>query len=229
MQLPDFLTVWPFGAIVIKGHRIGLYHVIRRCKDGMTAEQLHEWYPTLERELIEKILDFYHANRNEVETYLTEVEAEMDRNYAATPRRDGGSAPPEVRGKATGQPGLMHGVVLLPGRTPARPLWQAIQQHNAVGVHPLEVLRVGDPPAPPLGTSDPDLLLWSEASGCILISEDHNTLPGFLTQHLQGGRHIPGLFLIRRGWTISAVVFALILRDQASDPQDFVDQLEYIP
>ena len=34
VNLPDFLTEWPFGEIMIKGHRIGLYHVIRRYKDG---------------------------------------------------------------------------------------------------------------------------------------------------------------------------------------------------
>jgi hypothetical protein len=29
MDLPDFLTRWPDGEIVLTGHRIGLYHVVR--------------------------------------------------------------------------------------------------------------------------------------------------------------------------------------------------------
>jgi uncharacterized protein (DUF433 family) len=83
MTLPDFLVEWPHGEIMIAGHRIGLYHVVRRYKDGMTAEQLAEWYPTLERDLVQKVIDFYHANQSEVDAYVAEEEAGMERNRAA--------------------------------------------------------------------------------------------------------------------------------------------------
>src|SRR5437868_13813413 len=65
------------------------------------------------------------------------------------------------------------------------PLWHAIQQHNAAGAYVLDVLRVGDPPAPPLGTADPDLILWGEANGRVLVTNDRRTMPGHLTDHLQ--------------------------------------------
>ncbi len=58
------------------------------------------------------------------------------------------------------------------------PLWRAIQQHNASGVDVIDALRVGDAPAPPLGTTDPDNLLWAEAHGRIPITEDRRTIPG---------------------------------------------------
>ena len=67
MNLPDFLTEWPFGEIMVAGHRIGLYHVISRYKEGMNVDQLHDWFDTLEPELIQKVLDFYHANQAEVD------------------------------------------------------------------------------------------------------------------------------------------------------------------
>src|SRR5271170_2706315 len=98
------------------------------------------------------------------------------------------------------------------------PLWYGIQHHNAAGANVLDVLRVGDPPAPALGTSDPDLLLWAEMQGRILISQDYRTMPGHLADHLLTGRHSPGLFLLRRVWTISQIIRALILHDQAADP-----------
>src|SRR5438034_99620 len=41
----------------------------------------------------------------------------------------------------------------------------ALCQHNAVGINPVDVTRVGDPPGLPLGTLDPDLLLWAELHG----------------------------------------------------------------
>lgn len=41
-------------------------------------------------------------------------------------------------------------------------LWQAIQQHNTVGLYPIDVVRVGDPQDLPHGTPDSVLLLWAE-------------------------------------------------------------------
>jgi uncharacterized protein (DUF433 family) len=68
MKLPNFLTEWPFGEIMLAGHRISPYYVSSSYKDGggLDVEQLHEWFPTLEPELIQKVLDFYHANQTEV-------------------------------------------------------------------------------------------------------------------------------------------------------------------
>src|SRR4051812_8115094 len=88
MNLPDFLTERPFGNIVLTGHRIGLYHVMKRHKEGMTVEQIHDWYPTLEPELIQKVLDFYADNQADVDAYVAAVQAELDRQDAAAPRVD---------------------------------------------------------------------------------------------------------------------------------------------
>jgi hypothetical protein len=49
-------------------------------------------------------------------------------------------------------------------------LWRALQRWNLLGVDVLDVVRVGDPPDLPLGTSDPDLLAWAEREGRILVS-----------------------------------------------------------
>jgi hypothetical protein len=49
-------------------------------------------------------------------------------------------------------------------------LWQAIGVHNQTGAYPIDVVRVGDPPDLPLGSLDPDILLWAEREGRILVS-----------------------------------------------------------
>lgn len=82
MKLPEFLTEWPFGEIVLTGHRIGLYHVMRYHKDGYTAEMLHEMFPTLPLDLIEKVLAFARENQAEVDAYVDRCQAECDRHYA---------------------------------------------------------------------------------------------------------------------------------------------------
>jgi hypothetical protein len=107
--------------------------------------------------------------------------------------------------------------------------WQAAQHHNAAGVDVLDALCVGDPSAPPLGTSDPDLLLWAEQQGRILVSRDRKTMPGHFADHLQAGHHSPGVFLLRRTCTIREMIDTLVLNDQAADPQDLVDRIAYIP
>ena len=49
------------------------------------------------------------------------------------------------------------------------PLWEAIQAHNSrPEVEAIRAYRVGDWPAPSLGTDDPDLLLWAEREGRLL-------------------------------------------------------------
>ena len=83
MDLPDFLTRHPHGEIQLTGHRIDLMHVVDLYNEGHTAEQLHEEFPTLPLDLICQALDFYLANKNEVDAYVTHCHEEMERNYAA--------------------------------------------------------------------------------------------------------------------------------------------------
>jgi uncharacterized protein (DUF433 family) len=86
MKLPDFLREVEYGEILLTGSRIGLYHVISDYKDGMSAEQLHEEFPTLSLELINRVLAFYGENRAEVDAYVAEEQAAIDRLRATTPR-----------------------------------------------------------------------------------------------------------------------------------------------
>src|SRR5262249_11370174 len=86
MNLPEFLTEWPMGEIVLTGNRIGLYHVISYHNDGLSAEQLHEQFPTLSLELSRKVLAFYEANRAEVDAYVARCDQEIEHLRATTPR-----------------------------------------------------------------------------------------------------------------------------------------------
>jgi uncharacterized protein (DUF433 family) len=86
MKLPEFLTEWPDGEIVLTGHRIGLYHVMIFRRDGYTAEMLHELFPTLPLDLIEKVLAFARENQAEIDAYVDRCQAEIDHLRATTPR-----------------------------------------------------------------------------------------------------------------------------------------------
>jgi predicted nuclease of predicted toxin-antitoxin system len=107
-------------------------------------------------------------------------------------------------------------------------LWSAVAQHNAQGP-PINAVQVGDPPDLPLGSQDPDILIWAEREDRILVSQDLSTLPNFLSDHLQAGHHSPGIFLIRRGTTLREVVEFLVLAAHASEPWEWSDRCQFIP
>ncbi len=86
MKLPDFLTEWPYGEIVLTGHRIGLFDVMYFHNDGYTAVMLHERFPTLPLDLIENVLAFARENQAEVDAYVDRFQAEIDHLRATTPR-----------------------------------------------------------------------------------------------------------------------------------------------
>jgi hypothetical protein len=108
-------------------------------------------------------------------------------------------------------------------------LWLAIQRHNARGGLPIDAVRVGDPPDLPLGSADPTILLWAEREGRILLTQDVNTMPGFLAQHLQAGHHSPGVFMISVGCSIAQLVGHLELVSHAGSPADYENAVTYVP
>jgi uncharacterized protein (DUF433 family) len=86
MRLPDFLTQDADGEIHMTGHRIGIYTVVRVYKEGYSAEQIAEEFPSLPLDLIQKALAFYHENLAEVDAYVDAYRAELLRQEAA-PRK----------------------------------------------------------------------------------------------------------------------------------------------
>jgi Domain of unknown function (DUF5615) len=108
-------------------------------------------------------------------------------------------------------------------------LIKAIQQHNAIGMYPLDVMRVGDPPNLPKGSKDPDILLWAERDGRILVSLDRSTLPGHLANHLLAGHHSPGVLLIRKRVSIGQIIANLVGAAYRTNPARWRDTISYIP
>lgn len=108
-------------------------------------------------------------------------------------------------------------------------LWRAIQHYNARGSNPLDVIRVGDAENLPLGSLDPEILLWAERDERILVSQDRKTLSQHLADHLLAGHHSPGIFTIRGTTTLSGLISFLQLAAVASEPHEWRDRIEYIP
>ena len=93
----------------------------------------------------------------------------------------------------------------------------------------LAVRKVGEPDAPPLGTLDPDLLIWCEENGFVLVTNNRKSMPRHITEHLANGRHIPGIFVINLERSISENSEALYLVAATSTSDEYRDRITYIP
>ena len=68
-----------------------------------------------------------------------------------------------------------------------------------------------------------------EREGYILVSSNRSTMPIHLQAHLQKGRHIPGILLLRPRVSYRQIIDTLELIWIANVPEDFQDQIKYIP
>ena len=73
MQLARYFDFVNDCAIRIKGHRIGIEHVLRDYRNGASADELLRRYPTLTRDEIHATIRYYLANRDEVDEYICRV------------------------------------------------------------------------------------------------------------------------------------------------------------
>ena len=110
-----------------------------------------------------------------------------------------------------------------------RALWDIIQRHNIAGLDPIDVVRVGDETDLPLGTQDPELLLWAKREGRILITEDRRTMATHLAAHLAVGHYSPGVMTPRPGVSLPQLLQLLVLAAYASEPVEWENQQSFIP
>ena len=96
--------------------------------------------------------------------------------------------------------------------------------------HPeVEFRVIGGEGVPPLGTKDEEILEFLEREAYILVSSNRSTMPRHLETHLQKGGHIPGVLLLRPRFSYREIIDTLELILFASVPEDFRDQVVYIP
>jgi hypothetical protein len=93
----------------------------------------------------------------------------------------------------------------------------------------LVVWKLGDGVAPPKRTPDPVILDWCETNDAILVTNNRTSMPRHLTDHMSGGRHIPGIFLVDQKLDIEVLALTLAHVFGASLPDEYLDQILYPP
>lgn len=77
-NLPPFLH-WKDGEVRLVGHRIDLYHVVDRARQGETPEMIAAFFPTLSLDEVRNVIAFYHARRTAVDEYVAQAAAALQR------------------------------------------------------------------------------------------------------------------------------------------------------
>ena len=75
MLLEDYFDFLGPNEIRIKGHRIGIEHVIELYHGGYIPERIAQTFPGLSLEKIYATITYYLHNRDEIDAYLARQEA----------------------------------------------------------------------------------------------------------------------------------------------------------
>jgi hypothetical protein len=93
----------------------------------------------------------------------------------------------------------------------------------------IDILRIGQAEAPPLGTLDPDILRYLERTQRLLITDNRRTIPTHAADHIANEGHHWGIFFIRPTATMGQVIEEILLFWGASEAEEWIDQLRWIP
>lgn len=93
----------------------------------------------------------------------------------------------------------------------------------------IQVYAIGDGFAQPRGTSDPDILLWIEAHGCMLVTNNRASMPVHLQAYLTQGHHVLGIVQLPKRMNAHLIVDDIVLIWGAGMPDEFRDRIVYLP
>jgi predicted nuclease of predicted toxin-antitoxin system len=91
----------------------------------------------------------------------------------------------------------------------------------------IEFLHLRD--VAPRDLPDPEILEWAARHGYVLVSHDVNTMTFHANARLREGRPLAGLLLVHQMQPVAAVIESLLLIAGASEAEEWVDQVRYLP
>jgi predicted nuclease of predicted toxin-antitoxin system len=91
----------------------------------------------------------------------------------------------------------------------------------------IDVLRVQD--THHSGMPDPELLAWAAEQGRILLTHDVQTAAGYAYERVKAGLPMPGIIEVRTTQGLGAALDDLLLLIGASTPDEFENQVRYVP
>ncbi len=93
----------------------------------------------------------------------------------------------------------------------------------------IDILRVGDPYAPQLGTLDPDILCYLELSQRLLVTDNRTSMPDHLEAHWAEGGYIWGLLWVRPKTSIGQLAEEIFVIWETTEAEEWRDYVDWIP
>ena len=81
MRLEDYFESEDPEIISIKGHRLGIEHVLEQYLAGYSAEQIAQEFPGLTLEQIHATITYYLHNQANVNSYIEQSRARAEHAY----------------------------------------------------------------------------------------------------------------------------------------------------
>lgn len=108
-----------------------------------------------------------------------------------------------------------------------RSIATGVRGHNSA----IDIVRVGDPGAPRLGTHDPEILDFCELERRVLITKNRKSMPGHIADHVQAGKVFWGMLKIKEGREneIGKVVETIALIWEIEEAEDYIDKVDWVP
>lgn len=97
MQLEDYFDVLGPNQIRLKGHRIGIEHVVELFREGSSAEQIAQTFPGLSLEQIYATITYYLHNQADIDAYMARQLALMRQEMAEYDAREPSPAMKRIR------------------------------------------------------------------------------------------------------------------------------------
>jgi len=101
----------------------------------------------------------------------------------------------------------------------------AVQRHDAE----ISILRVGDVGAPPLGTPDPKILDYLEATQRLLVTDNRRSIPSHVAHHAATGKHHWGIIWVRPEARLGPLAESLYLIWAVNEAGEWWDRTEWLP
>lgn len=81
LPVNEYLDIVGPDNVRIKGHRIGLQHIVYRYHEGYSPEQIAQDFPGLELRAIYVIIAYYLHNQGDVEAYIARLNDRFESDY----------------------------------------------------------------------------------------------------------------------------------------------------
>jgi uncharacterized protein (DUF433 family) len=86
VKLEDYFDFLEPDVIRIKGHRIGVEHVVEYYRDGYNPEQIAQEFPGLSLEQIHATITYYLHNQQQIDALMARLDRLSDEQYQQTAR-----------------------------------------------------------------------------------------------------------------------------------------------